>query len=448
MIRHSLKWRLGLAGAVGILTALGLSALGLTLLFDRHVQRAALAELEARVFTLATMVEPRLHQLDPARLPPMDPRYDQPFSGQYWQVTLGDQTRRSRSLWDTGLPESDGTDFVAGRLRDRHGTGPRGEELLILEQQLLVGNGAQAVPLRLEAAMDLAALADARRGFTGDLLPYLALLSALLLLGSWLQVRVGLRPLAEVSGRVADLTSGARPRIGDDLAQEVIPLAQEIDALLDARDSELARARHRSADLAHGFKTPLQALLGDAAQLQDRNQPDLAASIETIATSMQRLVDRELARARIQSDRVTSACQPAQALTRVIGVLRRTPIGAAIDWDLAADPSIRARIDGDDLTEALGALLENAMRHALSQVRARLLREGAEIRIVIEDDGPGVPEAKLARLVERGVRLDESGEGHGIGLAIVTDIVTAAGGTLHLANLPGGFAAEIRIRAA
>jgi signal transduction histidine kinase len=77
-----------------------------------------------------------------------------------------------------------------------------------------------------------------------------------------------------------------------------------------------------------------------------------------------------------------------------------------------------------------------------------VVQEGAEIRIVIEDDGPGVPEAKLARLVERGVRLDENGEGHGIGLAIVTDIVAAAGGRLQLTNLSHGFAAEIRIRAA
>ncbi|WP_151718667.1 sensor histidine kinase [Gemmobacter serpentinus] len=448
MIRHSLKWRLGLAGAAGIITALGLSAIGLTLLFDRHVQRAALAELEARIFTLATMVEARDPKLEPGRLPPMDPRYDQPFSGQYWQVMLGDETRRSRSLWDTTLTEPDAPPFTAGSLRSRTASGPRGEDLLILEQQLLVGDGAQAVPLHLITAMDRATLSDARRGFIGDLVPFLALLAALLVLGSWLQVRVGLRPLAEVSGRVADLTSGARPRIGDDLAREVIPLAREIDTLLDARDGELARARHRSADLAHGFKTPLQALLGDAAQLHERGATDLAESVEHIAMSMQRLVDRELARARIQSDRVSSSCAPALALNRVVEVLRRMPAGAALDWRIEADPAIRARIDGDDLTEALGALLENAMRHARGRVTARLRREGAEVHILIQDDGAGVPEAKLAWMVERGVRLDESGEGHGIGLAIVADIVAAAAGRLRLANRPGGFEAEITIRAA
>ena len=290
-------------------------------------------------------------------------------------------------------------------------------------------------------------LVTARRGFLGDLVPYLGLLGLLLLIASWVQVTIGLRPLAQVGARVAGLNSGARPRIGQDLPAEVIPLASEIDQLLDARDDQLARARHRAANLAHGFKTPLQALLGDAARLRQRGENEAAASIETLATAMRRHVDRELARARIQSDRSNTGADPGPILAKLIGVLRRMPQGAGIDWQLDAPPGLRARIDADDLTEALGALLENAMRHTNDIVEASVRAEGGRIVIAIRDDGRGVPESDLKRLTQRGLSLDPSGQGQGIGLAVVADIVDAAQGELRLKNARPGFLAELRFDA-
>ncbi|WP_229804791.1 sensor histidine kinase [Neogemmobacter tilapiae] len=435
---RSLRWRLILSGAAAILTALGLAALGLALLFERHVERVAVADLSARALTLAAMVED-----DGARLgdPPADPLYDQPFSGHYWQVQLGDDLRRSRSLWDFRLPMAE---LSPGATLVQTLAGPQGEALLAVEQALKVGDQT----FRILVATDRDELTQARQGFLGDLLPYLALLGGLLVLASGLQVTIGLRPLANVSTRVAALNAGQRDRMGGDLPTEVIPLAQEIDTLLDARDTELARARHRAGDLAHGFKTPLQALLGDAGLLRDRGQDDLADSVEHVASSMRRLVDRELARARIGSDRGRAEADVARAVRRVIEVLRRTPKGGDIQWQVQGAEGLKARIDPDDLTEALGALLENALRHAAGQVAVTALATPGGIVLTIRDDGPGVAPADLARLSERGLRLDESGEGQGIGLAIVADIVEAARGALHFENGGPGLVVTIRLRAA
>ena len=447
MMRRSLRWRLGLAGAGTILIALGLSAAGLALLFDRHVERVAVAALEGRALALAAMVEP-----GPGgaafRQSVADPMYDRPFSGQYWQVELGSDLRRSRSLWDMTL------DFAAsppdpGGSRVRTIPGPRDEPLLAVERRLMVGQGQAPVPLRILVATDRAALTRARQGFLGDLLPYLAVLGAFLLAASWVQVTVGLRPLRRIGARVASLATGARPRMGQDLPVEVTPMAAEIDSLLDARDRELARARHRAADLAHGFKTPLQALLGDAGQLRDRGQHDIARSIETVVAAMRRLVDRELARARIQSDRTQAGADPAGVLHKIVAVLRRMPQGAALDWQVSPAPGPMARIDPDDLTEALGALMENAMRHATARVVATVALAGpAGVRVTIRDDGPGVPDAQLARLVQRGVRLDEGGDGQGIGLAITADIVDAAQGQLHMRNADPGLEVTLHLHRA
>ena len=436
-----------LAGGLAILAALALSAVGLAILFDRHVERIAQSDLQSRALALAAMIEPTPGEAPVLRPVPLDPLYDQVFSGHYWQLRLGDALHQSRSLWDFTLPMFKGPP-APGQTRVLSLTGPQGEPLIAFEQGLIVGQGADAVPAQIVVALDRTELALARRGFLGDLLPYLSTLGVLLLAASFVQVRVGLRPLAQVGARVAQLNSGARPRIGIDMPAEVIPLAGEIDKLLDARDDELARARHRAADLAHGFKTPLQALMGDARQLRDHGQAEIAESIETIAVAMRRHVDRELARARIQTERASAGAFPAAVLQKLVEVLRRTPLGGMIDWQIDADPRLRARIDPDDLTEALGALMENAMRHADETVSATVRRQGMRLVITIRDDGRGVPEADLARLTQRGLSLDPSGDGQGIGLAVAAGIVDAAQGVLRMRNAHPGLEVQLELDAA
>ncbi|SNR26688.1 HAMP domain-containing histidine kinase [Paracoccus sediminis] len=446
-MRRSLRLRLLVIGAFAIVATLGLAALGLALLFERHVERVAVGDLEARALTLAGIVEYDAKGMPRLPAPPADRLYQQPFSGHYWQVALDGEVRRSRSLWDYTLP-MDRPAPPPGRTEVLGLPGPQGEPLLAVEQSLLVGRGQDTRRLRILMATDRAALTAARRGFLGDLIPYLAFLGLLLVGGSWLQIRVGLSPLAEVAFRVQALTHGRRSRIGTDLPDEMLPLARQMDTLLDARDAELLRARHRAGDLAHGFKTPLQALLGDADTLRDRGQADIAASVEIVVTAMRRLVDRELARARIQSDHHTAQADPAAIVARLIRVLRRTPRGAGIVWDIRAPgPAPRARIDPDDLTEALGALLENAMQHAASRVDIVVAPQTDRVILTIRDDGPGVPAESLARLSQRGMRLDEGGEGQGIGLALVSDIMDAANGRMDVSNADPGLCVRLTLAA-
>lgn len=446
MRRNSIRWRLMLAGAVAILITLTLSAVGLSFLFERHVERVAVNDLAARALTLAGIVENDADGIPHLTDPPPDRLYRQPYSGHYWQVSLGDEERRSRSLWDYRLtPPKDM--IPPGQTRVLALTGPQDERLVVLEQSLLVNANGQPLPLRILVATDRTAMQEAKRDFVQELLPFLGVLCALLLAAFWAQIHVGLQPLSEVSDRVQSLTAGDRKRIGTDLPDEVVPLSQQIDQLLDQRDAELTRARHRAADLAHGFKTPLQALLGDAEKLRAQAQTTIADSIETVVGSMRRLVDRELTRARIQSDRNSAEARPELVINRVIKVLKRTPTGADIQWDISTDPDLRARIDPDDLTEALGALLENAMRHARTRVSASAAKQDRHAIITIRDDGPGVPEAALAHLTQRGVRLDESGEGQGIGLAIVNDVIDAADGQVTFANANPGLLVEVRLHA-
>ena len=446
MKRSSIRLRLVAAGGAAVLVSLALAAVGLVILFERQVQRLAFLELSADLDQIAASLERGPDGSLTMTTPPSDPRYEQPLSGLYWQVETRDGVLVSRSLWDgtIRLPEAPRD----GRPHEHVLPGPQGETLVLLERLLTAPQRFGEGGARVAVAVDRAQLRDATRGFVRDLVPYLALLAAALIAAGAVQVVVGLRPLAAVGARVAAVRSGAARRLGDDFPDEVRPLAAEVDALLAEREAEIARARARAADLAHGLKTPLQALMGEAERLRARGATTEAAGIEEVVAAMRRHVDRELARARIASGGHALACDPAQVVPRLVAVLRRTREGAGVTWEVDAPPGLTARIDADDLTEALGALLENAARHAAGRVRVTVRSDAGVVAIAITDDGAGIPEAELARLTARGARLDTGGPGAGLGLAIASEIAEAAGGRLELENAAPGLAAVLRLPAA
>src|SRR5271166_284191 len=228
--------------------------------------------------------------------PPPDPRFDAPLSGLYWEV-IGANVLRSRSLWDQALtlPKD-----ALSELQTHHHQlmAPNGKLLLAAERTITAP--ARGDRLRVVVASDLTRLRAARDAFAADLAPSLALLSLVLVAATWVQLTIGLRPLSRLRSQVASIASGERKRLSERAPAEVRPLVAEVNALLDARDAETERARGRAADLAHGFKTPLAALAGDARRLRDEGQTEIAESVEASGETMRRHVERELARARMQ----------------------------------------------------------------------------------------------------------------------------------------------------
>jgi len=135
-------------------------------------------------------------------------------------------------------------------------------------------------------------------------------------------------------------------------------------------------------------------------------------------------------------------------MARILRVIRRSGRGAELAWQTDLPPGLIAAIDIDDLTEALGALTENAARHARSTVRLAARRQGGQVLVVVADDGPGIAPERIEALMQRGARADESGAGSGLGLAIAREITEAAGGTLTLCDAAPGLRAEIALPAA
>ncbi|MDM7970088.1 MAG: HAMP domain-containing sensor histidine kinase [Paracoccaceae bacterium] len=441
MTALSLRWRLMVAGAVAVVLALGLAALGLAHLFGTHVERRALADLSVqldRVLAGLARVDGALAQV----LPPADPRFEQPYSGLYWQIAADGRVLRSRSLWDVelALPVEDGADAT------RHNhllIGPEGAEVLVLEQHVTMPASLGGGRARAAVALDTAELGAARRAFLRDMFPYLAVLGMVLIAAQWAQVTLGLKPLRRVGAEVSALRDGRRRRMGGDWPQEVQPLAAELDALLTAREADVERARGRAGDLAHGLKTPLQALMGEAARLRAADQAQAAEGIEVVVATMRAHVDRELARTRIALHSRNARAGAAAVARSVVAVLQRTPGGQRLAWQVDVPDDLVLAIDAADLSEALGALAENAARHAAGRVEVGAVVMGAQARVTVRDDGPGLPADRRAAMMARGVRADETGPGTGLGLAIAAEIAEAAGGVLELEEAGPGLSATL-----
>ena len=470
MTRRSVRFRLLLAAAVSITLALLAAGLGLGALFERHVTRHEEARLGQSLDQILGNLELGPEGRVRLRVTPADPRFETPLGGLYWQIQDDGHSTllRSRSLWDQVL-NLPGDALPDGALHRHHLNGPAGQSLLVLERRVLFRPESEARPLRVAVALDRRELAAARRDFAIDMLPYLVVLGLGLVLAAWFQVRVGLAPLERLRQGVRAIRSEGLRRLPADHPEEVLPLVEELNALIDAQDGAIERARAWTADLAHGLKTPLVALAADAERLRALGQAELADDLDQLAQTMRRRVDRELIRGRIRArqagrvapgptgaaGRLPPVADLGDCLDGVIRTLVRTPRGLGIDWDLECPPGTRVALAPDDLAELLGNVLENAVQWARGRVLVRATPEapgpdasapGAPVELRVEDDGPGVPESALDSLGQRGLRLDRRTQGSGLGLAIVQDVCEAYGAQVDFAPAElGGLRVEFRL---
>lgn len=446
MTSGSLRFRLLAAATASVIVALALASFGLVTLFEQHVERRFAAELRADLRQVVSALAPSSEGGLTSSVQLAEPRFSEPLSGLYWQVS--DKTQvlaRSRSLWDAdlGVPIDE---LANGEVHQHTIAGPAGASLFAVEWAVILPESMSGTSVRAVAAVDRAEITAAANAFARDLVPYVALLATVLLAASWVQVTIGLNPLTQVKARLAEVREGSRRALGPGFPDEVRPLATEVDLLLEEQEAALSKARARAADLAHGLRTSLTVLQNDAEEPKARGQSDLAEEISDIADSMGRHIERELARARAGSrSTVRSRQNVLPIIDGVVSVVRRLPSAATLTYEIDVSPDLRVNIDPQDFAELIGNLVENATKWAASKIRVSARRDGGAIAIVVEDDGPGIPDAQTAEALSRGGRLDEKRSGTGLGLAIVRDLAEIYGGSLKLAvSSLGGLEVEVR----
>jgi len=435
---RSLRWRLLIGGGAAILAALVVAWVFMTLLFERHLERRLTVEMTRDATRLAAAVA-----VDPAGRPTLidpltDPRLETPASGFYWQASTPVDAVGSRSLWDESLTPPNDAPNTAWRLR--RATGPFDEPVFLLERSVRPNATGPAVVIQL--AQDASDVTTAQSEFERELGLFMLGLWLVLAAAAWLQVTLGLSPLKRIRQDVETLMATSAARLAEPRLNELKPLTDAINDLAAAREADLQRARGRASDLAHGLKTPLAALMAQARRVREAGETDIANGLDRAIAAITVTSESELARSRIAAAR-GGRTVIRDVLEQVVGVIEQTERGETIAFTIDADEAA-APVAREDLAEIVGPLLENAARFARRQVRACAATDATGTRLTLDDDGPGIPSSRLGEAFVRGVRLDETVGGYGLGLSIARDLVTTSQGRMTLTRSTiGGLRVEI-----
>ncbi len=455
----SLATRLFISATIWVVVILLVTGIALSSLYQQAVERSFDRRLNLYLRTLIAEVAPP-EDADDKMAPALgEPLFELPLSGWYWQITRLDGGKRSnpskpderasRSLWDRKLPklEEQGVQLNSSGVRIGYITGPEDQQLRVVERPVDFGADGRFV---VTVAGDATEIFEETRTFDFYLVATFVALTFGLLLTTLFQVRFGLAPLKRITAGLASVRSGKAERLEGDFPVEIAPLARETNALLDANREIVERARTHVGNLAHAVKTPLSVIVNEATAHGD---DAFASKVLEQADVMRSQVAHHLERARIAA-RLT-AVTTLTDITPVIEGLQRTMEKIHRDRDVEIESKIseplKFRGERQDLEEMVGNLVDNACKWAASQVSIEIVAEqGAPdnpvpmVRIIVDDDGPGLTAAEQAQVARRGQRLDETKPGSGLGLSVVTDLAQLYRGRLTLGSAPiGGLRAEL-----
>jgi signal transduction histidine kinase len=371
-------------------------------------------------------------------------QFDRIYSGLYFQIRPAQNGQPggqiSRSLFDHQIavgPPPRGNQPNWG-----YAAGPENQHLRTLSRRVEfpIASTPDQNDSRVyvfTVAGNLAQVEADSAGFNGILIWSFALLGLGLVVAIFLQVRVGLLPLRKLGQSLARIRDGRAQRLEGDFPAEIAPLASELNALIEHSAEVVGRARTHVSNLAHFLKTPLSVL---ASEAEAAPPGPLADQVKRQVGTMRRQVDHYLSRARAAGsvNVLGNRTEIAPVLGDLARVLSRIHADRAIDIAVDCPAGLYFRGERQDLEEMAGNLMDNACKWAHARVQVRVASKGPSFELVVEDDGAGLTQEEIARVGERGERLDESVPGSGLGLAIVRDISKLYAGFLVLESSPLG----------
>lgn len=457
---RSLTRRLIWLASAWIVVALVISALVLTQAFQESALRRLGAMLNE---TIDEIVVGASRTPQGEAIPQIqDARTLRLLSGKYWQIM---EVRpngqlvslaRSTSLWryDLALPADlpARLDAAFGDVITFNTTGPKDDAET--REPLRVAASMKSIPRHEHPVIFIAALdrsdvdADTRQFARVTWIAFL-ILGLGLVSAVFIQVRIGLRPLFDLRNEIADVRKGKSARIGRYYPQEIQPLAEQVNRLLDHNQEVVDRQRTHVGNLAHALKTPISVMLAEAGT----SEGDLPELVRRQTKIMQGQVDHHLRRARAAARAAHGLGETtpvAEVLDELAVMIEQVFRDKNVEIDWRAPDSLSFLGERQDLQEILGNLIENAAKFSRRRVRVSAGGSGlGQMILVVEDDGAGLPADQRDTVMQRGARLDESAPGSGLGLSIVDDLTRAYGGRLMLSDSDmGGLKAVLELPAA
>ena len=279
------------------------------------------------------------------------------------------------------------------------------------------------VPIRVIVSEDMGALKNSQ----AELHAWTAIVSILLIIllvgVIWLGINLSMRPVVSLQAALKRLQSGEISRIDAEGPEEFRPLVQQLNQLLDSLDQRLERSREALANLSHSVKTPIAAV---RQVLEDTSRPldtSLRHEMGSRLSDIDRQLEAEMRRSRFAGPQIGKSAFPVKQARDLLWMLGRLYPEKSFELSTSLTDECRWPVEEHDLNEILGNLLDNAGKWSAKCVELSLVQHNGFAQIVVTDDGSGVAESEQIFLGQRGRRLDEQTPGHGLGLAIVRDIV-------------------------
>ncbi|MBU6417039.1 MAG: two-component sensor histidine kinase [Xanthomonadaceae bacterium] len=411
---------------------------------DRAYAHATLAGLRGRLqsYAYAYLAGVDVSSRDrayPPDMPPPNPDFLRPGSGLY-AVIVGEND------FQWSAPSALGRELPFNALLEPGVTRFDGPVATPAGQLYVLGQGVEWIPLNGKGYRLTIYIAENEALYQAGLVAYrrtlfgwLGALGLALLVLQQILLRWSFSPLRRVARDIAMIERGSAERLIGPYPREVTVLTRNLNRFIEGEREHLKRYRNTLGDLAHSLKTPLAVVRSrlESPDPETGLRQDLLDQVQ----HMDQIVAYQLARAKASGHSTFAPPIAVQAHAEaVVRSLERVYASRNILCEFDIDEGARFYGEEGDLLELLGNLLENAFKWANHQVLLRVVRiapvdprswrAGLDIRV--EDDGPGIPPEKLDKVLQRGVRGDERVQGHGIGLAIVDDVVRGYRGVLHV----------------
>lgn len=292
-------------------------------------------------------------------------------------------------------------------------------------------------PVAFHVFMDTQTFDKEIRQFESTLYQWLGIIAAVLMLLLIFTLNTALSPINRLVKRISSIEQGKTERIEDSYPPELEHLKDRLNNLLDTEQQQRERYKNSLGDLAHSLKTPLAVLSGMQTLPEEGKEP--VAQIDQI---IQRQLKRAVAGAGSRWNKKEPIFPIVEKLTNAMEKVYADKY-LTIEFDLQEGMSFKG--DATDLLELLGNLLDNACKAAKSRVLIQGRQTQQYLELGISDDGPGIPQDKKHLLLERGRRLDSYETGQGIGMSVVSDLVSAYQGQLSISTSEFG-GAKISVR--
>jgi two-component system sensor histidine kinase PhoQ len=439
----SLQARLLLAAMLVLMIFTGLTGLVLDKAFRQSAEAAMQDRLQGYLYALLAAVDVDANGIPRFSRNLPDARFEQPGSGLYAHVSRPDQdvALTTPSLLGIQLPPLQS--IPVGQYQyDNIVIDKEPHYRLAYRVRWEVTPGYD-VPLDLQVSVDLQSYTQQITTYRRNLWGWLgAAVILLLLVQAWI-LHWSLKPLRKVASDLALIEAGKAERLGGRYPKELQQLTDKLNDLLDHTRSQLKRYRDSLGNMAHSLKTPL-AILANVLSLKPTNSATPVEAQEQLQRIRQ-IIDYQLQRAAAAGQASLGTSTQLNPLAdKIINAMQKVYAEKALRFENLIATELTCQCDEGDVMEVLGNLIENACKWSQQQIIISAKpREGGGVEIRIEDDGPGIPAAVREQVLQRGQRADPTTAGHGIGLAMVQEIVLLYGGNLKIETSRLGGAAII-----